>query len=219
MNTLPSHVSPGPLGDPAAAAALHAAFPDATSVAEVFRGDVTVDVDPQHERAAIQHARDTLGYTLFIDRFGDDLGEDAEPRFAVLTVLYNLETDKRLHLRTKVSEDVAEVDSLVPVFRGADWFEREIYDMFGLTFRDHPDLRRILLPDHFPDHPLRKDYPLEGRGEFSAPRRALGGNVDGTDGRIAVPERARAQREGERPSLDPRELRQGGAPQSEDGDS
>jgi len=64
-----------------------------------------------------------------------------------------------------VPEDPAEIDSVAPLWQAGNWGEREAYDMFGVIFRNHPDLRRILMPDNFEGHPLRKDYPLKGRGE------------------------------------------------------
>ena len=173
-------------GDPAAGAALHAAFPAVTQAPVVWRGDVTVHVQPAHEAAVARHARDRLGYELFVDRFGADRGEESEPRFDVITILYNLAARKRLHLCTTLPALDPACPTLVGVFRGADWFEREIWDMYGVRFEGHPDLRRILMPDMFPDFPLRKEYPVEGKGNYAAPRRALGGNVDGTDGRVAI---------------------------------
>jgi NADH-quinone oxidoreductase subunit C len=173
-------------GDPAAGAALHAAFPEATRAPVVYRGDVTVHVEPAHEAEVVRHAKERLGYDLLIDRLGADRGEEAEPRFDVITILYNLETGKRLHVSTCVAELSPELPTLVGVFRGADWFEREIWDMYGVRFTGHPDLRRILMPESFPAFPMRKEYPMEGEGAWAAPRRALGGNVDGTDGAVAV---------------------------------
>ncbi|MHC5210131.1 MAG: NADH-quinone oxidoreductase subunit C [Planctomycetota bacterium] len=173
-------------GDPAAGAALHAAFPEVTREAVVHRGDVTVHVDPAHEVEVVRHAKEQLGYELLIDRLGADRGEDSEPRFDVITVVYNLQTGKRLHVCASVDELKPELPTLIPVFRGANWFEREIWDMYGVRFTGHPDLRRILMPESFPAFPLRKEYPMEGEGDWAAPHRALGGNVDGTDGKVAV---------------------------------
>lgn len=180
MSTLTDH------GDPAAGAALHAAFPAVTRAPRSHRGDVTVDVDPGHETKVIRHARDVLGFTQFVDRFGADRGEDAEPRFDVITILYNVATKKRLHVCTTLPELQPVARSLVEVFRGANWFEREAYDMYGIRFEGHPDLRRILMPESFPDFPLRREYPMEGQGDWGAPHRALGGVDDGTDGKVAV---------------------------------
>lgn len=173
-------------GDPAAGAALHAAFPAVTEAPAIWHGDVTVQVQPAHETEVIRHAKEQLGFDLFIDRLGADRGEDAEPRFDVITVLYNLKTNLRLHVRTTLPGLDPVCPTLVHVFRGADWFEREAFDMYGIRFSGHPDLRRILMPDIFPDYPLRKEYPMEGLGNFGAPRRAIGGNKDAVDGHVAI---------------------------------
>jgi len=173
-------------GDPAAGAALHAAFPEVTRAPVTWRGDVTVHVQAAHEAAVARHARDRLGFDMFIDRFGADRGEEAEPRFDVITILCNLKAGRRLHLCTTLPGLDPQCPTLCGVFRGADWFEREAFDMYGIRFTGHPNLRRILMPEIFPDFPLRKEYPVEGTGAFAAPRRAIGGNVDGTDGQVAI---------------------------------
>ena len=147
---------------------------------------MTVQVEPASEVDVIRHARDELGYTLFIDRLGADRGVDAAPRFDVITILYNTRTDKRLHVRTTLPAANPETPTLRPVFRAADWFEREIYDMYGVVFTGHPNLKRILMPERFEHFPLRKEYPTEGLGEFAAPRRAIGGTVDSKSGDVAV---------------------------------
>src|SRR5262249_50064430 len=147
---------------------------------------VTVHVDRGHEVEVIRHAKEQLGYTLFMDRFGADRGEDEDPRFDVITILYNVEAGKRLHVCTTLPADEPETATLVPVFRGANWFEREIWDMYGVVFLGHPDLKRILMHETFPDFPLRREYPMEGKGAYGAPRRALGGTTDATDGHVAV---------------------------------
>lgn len=182
MSTLTDH------GDTHVGEVLHAAFPHVTREPVTWRGDVTVHVDPGHELEVLRHAKERLGYELFVDRFGADRGEDADPRYDVITLLYNVGTRKRLHVCTTLPAADPRTPTAVPLFAGANWFEREIFDMYGVRFDGHPDLKRILMGHSWPAHdfPLRKEYPVEGRGAFAAPRRALGGNVDGTQGEVAV---------------------------------
>ncbi len=91
----------------------------------------------------------------------DYLGQ--EPRFEVVYNLYSTSKNHRVRLRVKVAEEDAVLASVTGVWRGADWFERYCYDMYGLTFTGHPDMRRLFMYDEFVGHPLRKDYPLRGR--------------------------------------------------------
>jgi NADH-quinone oxidoreductase subunit C len=86
----------------------------------------------------------------------------ADPRFELVYLLHSLPKNQRLRLKCWISERSAEVDSVTSVWRSANWYEREIYDMFGIGFRNHPDLRRILLPVDWEGYPLRKDYPVHG---------------------------------------------------------
>jgi NADH-quinone oxidoreductase subunit C len=90
----------------------------------------------------------------------DHLGE--EPRFEVVYVLYSMTHNCHLRLKVRLSEENPEVDSIVSVWSGANWHEREAYDMFGIRFSGHPDLKRILMWPGYPYHPLRKDFPLAG---------------------------------------------------------
>ena len=89
----------------------------------------------------------------------------ATNRFGLVYLLASTDTDQRLTIRVMLDESDTEVASLTELWEGANWMEREVWDMFGIRFRGHPDLRRILLPEEFSAHPLRKDYPLQGRGE------------------------------------------------------
>jgi NADH-quinone oxidoreductase subunit C len=91
----------------------------------------------------------------------DYLGQ--EPRFEVVYNLLSIPNNARIRLRVKVPEADPVVKSVVSVWRGADWFERYCFDMYGIRFTDHPDMRRLLMYDEFVGHPLRKDYPLRGR--------------------------------------------------------
>lgn len=91
--------------------------------------------------------------------------EDIAGRFGVVYSLLSLTHNHRLWLKVFVDDPNPTVPSLTPIWPGANWTEREVFDLFGITFSGHPDLRRILTPDGFKDHPLRKDYPLRGKGE------------------------------------------------------
>lgn len=91
--------------------------------------------------------------------------EDAKDRFGVVYVLVNTSTGERLIVKTFVNDPQPTLPSVYSLWKSADWLEREVFDMFGITFAGHPDLRRILMPDEFTAFPLRKDYPLKGRGE------------------------------------------------------
>ncbi len=90
---------------------------------------------------------------------------DATDRFGVLYVLVNTATGERVIVKTALNEPDLTLPSAFPLWKGADWLEREVYDMYGIVFDGHPDLRRILMPDAFTSYPLRKDYPLRGHGE------------------------------------------------------
>src|SRR5262249_33635726 len=90
---------------------------------------------------------------------------DARDRFGVVYVLLNTTTGLRLVVKTHVNEPDLTLPTAYPLWKGADWMEREVYDMFGIVFDGHPDLRRILMPEEFTSFPLRKDYPMRGRGE------------------------------------------------------
>jgi NADH-quinone oxidoreductase subunit C len=98
----------------------------------------------------------------------DLLGFDREPRFEVIYSLYSPTTYRRIVVKAQVDEDEASIDTVSDVYPSANWAEREIFDLFGISFNHHPDLRRIMMPDDWVGHPLRKDYPLGGEEvEFS----------------------------------------------------
>jgi NADH-quinone oxidoreductase subunit C len=90
-----------------------------------------------------------------------------EPRFEVVYQLYSTKTHKRFRLKTRIGSQDATVPSVTSLWPTADWHERETFDLMGISFQDHPDLRRILLPADWVGHPLRKDYPLQGPGSTS----------------------------------------------------
>jgi NADH-quinone oxidoreductase subunit C len=151
--------------DPATASAASSAFP-ALEWSE-FR-DETRAVVPRDELAAVlAFLRDARGFDLLVDITCVDYlnYRGAEDRFGLVYLLANTATNERLTLRVFVNEPDLSVPSAVPLWEGANWLEREVWDMFGIRFEGHPDLRRILMPEEFTAFPLRKDYPLQGRGE------------------------------------------------------
>ena len=103
-------------------------------------------------------------FDLLLECFGMDFPE-REPRFEAVYHLYSIPYGKRLRLKVPLPESDPTVPSLVPVWKAANWFEREMWDHFGFRAEGHPDLRRILMPEDFGSFPLRKDYPLKGKGE------------------------------------------------------
>jgi NADH-quinone oxidoreductase subunit C len=126
-----------------------------------FRGETTFTIlaDDLHEVA--KFAKDELSFDYLIDITSvDNFGE--EPRFEIVYELYSLTLAVHLRLKLKVSEDAGEVPTVSDIWPTANWHEREIYDMMGLRFSGHPDLRRILMWEGYPYFPLRKEFPLEG---------------------------------------------------------
>jgi NADH-quinone oxidoreductase subunit C len=115
----------------------------------------------------LEFLKTTCGFDLLIDVTCVDYlhYRGATNRFGLVYCLANAVTNERLIVRCFLNEPDLSVASVVPLWEGANWLEREVFDMFGITFEGHPDLRRILLPEEFAGHPLRKDYPLRGRGE------------------------------------------------------
>jgi NADH-quinone oxidoreductase subunit C len=138
----------------------------AGTVAEVKEalGEVTVVAKREGLIELLAYLRDDprLGFNFLSDLSGLDLGEFAEPRFAVLYHLYSLVHNHRLRVKVYLAEDDARLPSAFGLWKSADWMEREVYDMFGVTFEGHPDLRRILMPADYEGHPLRKDFPIKG---------------------------------------------------------
>ena len=138
-------------------------FGDLLSAPVEFRGEATLTVlDPKRIAEVCQHAKSTLGFDMLLDLSSlDNYGED--PRWTVVYELYGTGHKAHLRLRTSVGEEMSEVPTVSGVWRTADWHEREVYDMMGIRFAGHPDLRRILMWDGYPYFPLRKDFPLAGK--------------------------------------------------------
>ena len=125
-----------------------------------FRGQTTLVISPEHIANACQVLRDEFDFNFLEQETAVDYWPEQEPRFHVVYQLYSLEKHLRLGVRVPVSGKLPSLPSLVDLFANANWREREIWDMFGIRFEGHPDLRRILMPHDWQGHPLRKDYPL-----------------------------------------------------------
>ena len=146
-------------------------LPDAVRDTHARLGDATAQVDPGRILDVLRFLRDDpdLEFDMLMDVTAVDyLGQ--EPRFELVYHLYASTVHHRVRIKARVSEGDAEIDSAVSLWASANWMEREVYDMYGIHFRDHPDLRRLLLYDEFEGHPLRKDYPKEKRQPLVGPR-------------------------------------------------
>ena len=142
---------------------------NAAAVVEVieFRGDTTIVVPRELLRELCERARsdsdlqfNLLSDATCVDRF------PSEPRFEMNYQLVSIPHQRRVTLRVRIPGSDPAVDSLFPVWPGANWLEREVFDLFGIRFNGHPDLRRILLPEDFEGHPLRRDYPVHGHRDI-----------------------------------------------------
>ncbi|HOK47177.1 MAG TPA: NADH-quinone oxidoreductase subunit C [Bryobacteraceae bacterium] len=125
------------------------------------RGELTVEVAPEQIVPLCQFLKSEQGFIRLsavtaVDRY------PMEPRFEVLYLLHSIEPSRRLRVKCRLGGEQPEIDSVTCVWRSANWYEREVFDLFGVRFRNHPDLRRILLPEGWKGHPLRKDYPVTG---------------------------------------------------------
>jgi NADH-quinone oxidoreductase subunit C len=145
----------------ALAKALQEKFPQGVTAVEEFRGEVTVIVERKALLEVAAYLRDTDGYefNLLSDLCGIDYLPQT-PRFAISYIIYSLPHNQTLRLKVSVPETEPSVPSLTGIYPSANWPEREVYDMFGISFDNHPDLRRILMPFDWTGYPLRKDYPL-----------------------------------------------------------
>jgi NADH-quinone oxidoreductase subunit C len=149
-------------------ATLSRAFGDGVFSTSRFRDNLRVFVPPARLLEVLGVLKDKCGFALLSDLGATDYLDypgRTRARFEVHYVLVNLDTAERLVVKAGVDEPDPTLPTVVHLWPGANWMEREVYDMFGITFTDHPDLRRILMPEEFTAFPLRKDYPLRGRGE------------------------------------------------------
>ena len=132
-----------------------------------FRDNRRVIVPSTLLFAVLECLKQECGFDMLIDVTAVDYLHypDARDRFGVIYCLLNTATGDRVVVKTHLNEPDLALPSSFPLWKGADWMEREVYDMYGIVFDGHPDLRRILMPPEFTSFPLRKDYPLRGKGE------------------------------------------------------
>jgi NADH-quinone oxidoreductase subunit C len=152
---------PDNLRERAVAAAVEIFDADAITGGKFDRGELTLEVRP----GKIVSVCGFLKYDQSFVRLSSVTAVDrypAEPRFEVVYHLHSIERKERVRLKCRVKGEDAAIESVTSVWRSAGWHEREVFDLFGIQFLNHPDLRRILLPDDWEGHPLRKDYPITG---------------------------------------------------------
>lgn len=129
-----------------------------------FRGQFSVTLNKERilDMCRYLHDDPDLYFDYLVDICGVDYLDKKDKRFEVVYHLYSIRHRHRLRLKAEVSEGDPSIDSVMPVWIGANWHEREAFDMFGIVFKGHPDLRRILMPEDWNGYPLRKDYPVKG---------------------------------------------------------
>ena len=152
---------PDNLRNQAVAEAVDAFDPDALTGGAFDRGELTLEVAP----AKIASVCGFLKYDQQFVRLSSVTAVDrwpAEPRFEVVYHLHSIERKHYVRVKSRISGEQPSIDSVTSVWRGANWYEREVFDLFGIHFNNHPNLTRILMPEGWEGHPLRKDYPITG---------------------------------------------------------
>lgn len=141
---------------------LTAAFPELTFTQEEFRGDVSFSLPKNNIVEVCDFLKNTpeLGFLMLQDITAVDWATRKE-RFSVIYIMFSIPLNIRIRLKIAV-EDGDPVDTVTSVWKGANWPEREVFDMYGIQFTGHPDLRRMYMPEEFEYHPLRKEFPLMG---------------------------------------------------------
>jgi NADH-quinone oxidoreductase subunit C len=152
---------PDNLREQAVALAVEAFDAEAVKGGKYDRNELTLEIAPvkiasvcgflKYDQTFVR-----LSTVTAVDRF------PAEPRFEVVYHLHSIEHNERIRLKCRLAAENPVIESVTSVWRGADWYEREVFDLFGISFSNHPDLRRIMMPDDWEGHPLRKDYPITG---------------------------------------------------------
>jgi NADH-quinone oxidoreductase subunit C len=151
----------------AVVARLSARVGEGALTTSAFRDNFRLHVGGERVYAVLEALKTEHGFDLLAELGGADYLHypGARDRYGVWYVLVNTATGQRLVVKTFANDPEPKLPSVFGLWKGADWLEREVYDMYGVVFEGHPDLRRILMPDEFTAHPLRKDYPLRGKGE------------------------------------------------------
>jgi len=145
-------------------------FPEAVVSSHAKFGDETVVINKKYALEVLRWLREdeAMEFNFLMDLTAVDyLG--SKPRFEVVYHLYSLKHNHRLRVKAQVEEDDTNIDSVVSVWIAADWYEREVWDLYGIKFIGHPNLKRILLYEEFVGHPLRKDYPITKRQPLVGP--------------------------------------------------
>ena len=153
---VPEHLREVPL-----AQQLETAQPGAILSGKLEHGELTLEIAPDSLIGTCRWLKDAQQFVRLADLTALDW-HPREPRFQVVYHLHSVEKNERLRLKCSLPGDAAEIDSVTCVWRSANWHEREVFDLFGIRFRNHPNLRRIMLPEDWDGHPLRKDYPVFG---------------------------------------------------------
>lgn len=141
-------------------------YPSAIIHTEYFRYQFTLILRREDFKAAMALLKNELEFDFLVDvTAADYLKMNRQPRFEVVYHLRSMKHGNRLRVKVPVPEEDCRIDSVVSLWNSANWLERETAEMYGITFTGHPDPRKLLMPETFTDFPLRKDYPLRGKGE------------------------------------------------------
>jgi NADH-quinone oxidoreductase subunit C len=139
-------------------------FPEAIREIVEYQGETTLVVDPSKAKGILKFLKEGEGFNYLADISSAHWPE--EGRIDVVYLARNLQDRRQLRIRAALPVEDPSIDTVADVWRTANWLEREVYDLMGVTFIGHPDLRRILLPEDFDGFPLRKEYPMEGDDEW-----------------------------------------------------
>lgn len=149
------------LKDAATAAAIDARDCAAIVDGKLELGELTLTIAPEKIVDVCSFLKHELSFVRLSGVTAVDWFPN-EPRFEVIYHLHSLDRNERLRLKCRVGGETPQIESVTSVWRGANWYEREVFDLFGVRFLNHPDLRRIMMPDYWEGHPLRKDFPVHG---------------------------------------------------------